>query len=89
MRNPTSRRRRRYNRPGRGRRPVKGRPRGRGGANGNRLTKGAELGPALCIKCGQPARDGKLCVFHWQLLKKFRREVPDQDPKRFRFQLQG
>ena len=39
----------------------------------------------MCIKCGHPAPDGKLCTFHRQLLNTFRREVPEQDPRRFRF----
>lgn len=40
---------------------------------------------AVCIKCGHPAPDGKLCAFHRILLNTFRKEMPDQDPRRFRF----
>lgn len=40
---------------------------------------------AVCIKCGHPAQDGKLCAFHRILLNTFRKEMPDQDPRRFRY----
>ncbi len=54
--------------------------------NGNRLGKGGGRGEtAVCIKCGHPAPDGKLCPFHRLLLNTFRKEVPEQDPRRFRF----
>ena len=62
-----------------------GRP--RRDVNGNRLQRrGRGRGEtARCIKCGHPAPDGKLCVFHRQLLNTFRKEMPEQDPRRFRF----
>jgi hypothetical protein len=55
--------------------------------NGNRLTKnnGNRGETALCIKCGHPAPDGKLCAFHRILLNTSRKEVPEQDPRRLRF----
>ncbi|MDE0127783.1 MAG: hypothetical protein OXN97_24715 [Bryobacterales bacterium] len=55
--------------------------------NGNRIgKKAAGRGEvAACIKCGQPAPDGKLCTFHRHLLNMFRKEIPEQDPRRFRF----
>ncbi len=67
---------------------YRGRPEnGRRNVNGNRLPKGnGNSGEtALCIKCGHPAPDGKLCTFHRSLLNTFRKEVPEQDPRRFRF----
>ena len=76
---------------GRGHGSDLGRSRGRGdgrrNANGNRLTKnnGNRGEAATCIKCGHPATDGKLCAFHRMLLNTFRKEVPEQDPRRFRF----
>ncbi len=55
--------------------------------NGNRLGKanGDRGEAAFCIKCGHPAPDGKLCSFHRLLLNTFRKEMPEQDPRRFRF----
>ncbi len=67
------------------------RSRGRGGhrrnVNGNRSANGnARRGePALCMRCGHPAVDGKLCAFHKTLLNSFRRELPEQDPRRLRY----
>ncbi len=54
--------------------------------NGNRLGKanGGRGETAVCIKCGHPAPDGKLCTFHRMLLNTFRKEMPEQDPRRFR-----
>lgn len=52
--------------------------------NGNRLRNGNQGEAALCIRCGHPAVDGRLCAFHRSLLNTFRREVPDQDPRRLR-----
>lgn len=56
--------------------------------NGNRLSRhnGNRGETAVCIKCGHPAPDGKLCPFHRMLLNTFRKEVPEQDPRRFQFQ---
>lgn len=48
-------------------------------ANGN----SGEMG--VCIKCGHPAPDGKLCSFHRSLLNTFRKENPEQDPRRNKF----
>ncbi|MCY4596626.1 MAG: hypothetical protein OXC19_17725 [Bryobacterales bacterium] len=53
--------------------------------NGNRIRNGHQGEAALCIKCGHPAPDGKLCGFHRSLLNIFRKEIPEQDPRRFRF----
>lgn len=53
--------------------------------NGNRIRNGNQGEAAVCIKCGHPAPDGKLCAFHRILLNTFRKEVPEQDPRRFRF----
>ena len=55
--------------------------------NGNVLRKGSggRGETPVCIKCGHPAPDGKLCTFHRLLLNTFRKEVPEQDPRRFRF----
>ncbi len=66
--------------PGRGEAP-------RRNVNGNRHPKhsGNRGETALCIKCGHPAPDGKLCAFHRMLLNTFRKEVPEQDPRRFHF----
>lgn len=94
MRDHTTRRGGRYGKGARRRGGPNGRRRGRGGPNGNRRRNvngnrlrrpGSKGEPAMCIKCGHPAPDGKLCTFHRQLLKTFRKEVPDQDPRRFRF----
>lgn len=61
-----------------------------GGANGNRANgndyrngNSGEMG--VCIKCGHPAPDGKLCSFHRSLLNTFRKENPEQDPRRNKF----
>ncbi|MXY68435.1 MAG: hypothetical protein F4Y47_07735 [Acidobacteriia bacterium] len=73
---------------GRGQNGARGRSDGgRRNANGNRLSKnGGNRGEtALCIKCGHPATDGKLCAFHRMLLNTFRKEVPEQDPRRLHF----
>ncbi len=69
---------------GDGSRPS-GRP--RRNANGNQLrgADGSRGEAARCIKCGHPAPDGKLCAFHRVLLNTFRKEMPEQDPRRFRF----
>ncbi len=90
MRNHTNRRSRRFDRPTRRRGGHNGRYPGkrngrRRNVNGNVLRKAGKNRGAVCIKCGHPAPDGKLCVFHRQLLNTFRKEVPDQDPRRFRF----
>ena len=91
MRNHTNRRPRRFGRSTRRRGGRNGRYQGRnnggrrGTANGNVLRKAGKGEGAVCIKCGHPAPDGKLCVFHRQLLNTFRKEIPDQDPRRFRF----
>jgi len=37
------------------------------------------------MRCGHPAVDGKLCAFHKILLNAFRRELPEQDPRRLRY----
>lgn len=91
MREPTNRRPNRFGKgPGR-----RGGPKGRaysradgnganGGVNGNTL-RGGQGEKGVCIKCGHPAPDGKLCSFHRSLLNTFRKEVPEQDPRRFRF----
>ena len=73
---------------GRGQNGARGRSDGgRRNVNGNRLAKtGGNRGEtALCIKCGHPAPDGKLCAFHRMLLNTFRKEVPEQDPRRLHF----
>lgn len=72
---------------GRGQNGARGRSDGgRRNVNGNRLSKNGNRGEtALCIKCGHPATDGKLCAFHRMLLNTFRKEVPEQDPRRFHF----
>lgn len=91
MRNHSTRRPRRFDRSARRRGGQNGRYSGkhngsrRRNANGNVLRKAAKNEGAVCIKCGHPAPDGKLCVFHRRLLNTFRKEVPDQDPRRFRF----
>ena len=66
-----------------------GTPNGNGGAyrgnvNGNRANgNSGEMG--VCLKCGHPAPDGKLCSFHRSLLNTFRKENPEQDPRRNKF----
>ena len=90
MRDQTTRRgrysRNARRRPGRnGRRRIAPGAKRRRNVNGNRITGGRKGEPAACIKCGHPAPDGKLCAFHRQLLNTFRKEMPEQDPRRFRF----
>ena len=57
-----------------------------GTVNGNtfRNASGNHGETSICIKCGHPAPDGKLCSFHRLLLNTFRKEIPEQDPRRFR-----
>ncbi len=57
-----------------------------GNVNGNtfRNASGNQGETSVCIKCGHPAPDGKLCGFHRLLLNTFRKEIPEQDPRRFR-----
>lgn len=94
MPDQSSRRPGRYAKPQRRRVPPRGRhggaPDGANGnrrrdVNGNRIRNGNQGEAAVCIKCGHPAPDGKLCAFHRILLNTFRKEVPEQDPRRFRF----
>ncbi len=67
--------------------PARRNGRPRHDVNGNRLGKsnGGRGETAVCIKCGHPAPDGKLCAFHRLLLNTLRKEMPEQDPRRFRF----
>ncbi len=59
----------------------------RRGPNGNRSLHGnrGRGEKPLCMRCGHPAVDGKLCAFHKILLNAFRRELPEQDPRRLRY----
>lgn len=57
---------------------------GNGNVNGNRAN-GASGEMGVCLKCGHPAPDGKLCGFHRSLLNTFRKENPEQDPRRNKF----
>ena len=93
MREPISRRNGRFGKSPKKRVGRKGRhPNGRDGSrvdgnvNGNTLRNASgDLGEmGVCIKCGHPAPDGKLCSFHRLLLNTFRKEIPEQDPRRFR-----
>lgn len=43
-----------------------------GGANGNTLD--AQQNDSVCVKCGFPAPDGKLCNFHRSLLNALRND---------------
>ena len=62
-----------------------------GGPNDNRVNGGNDYRngnsgeTGVCIKCGHPAADGKLCSFHRSLLNTFRKENPEQDPRRNKF----
>lgn len=94
MPDQSSRRPGRFSKPSRRRGPPRGHHGGgpdaangnrRRDVNGNRMRNGNQGEAAVCIKCGHPAPDGKLCAFHRILLNTFRKEMPDQDPRRFRF----
>lgn len=49
-------------------------------ADGNRARSGQSAEPGVCIKCGHPAPDGKLCSFHRSLLNSIRNDFGDRKP---------
>lgn len=48
--------------------------------DGNRARSGQSAEPGVCIKCGHPAPDGKLCSFHRSLLNSIRNDFGDRRP---------
>lgn len=49
-------------------------------ADGNRARPGQSTESGVCIKCGHPAPDGKLCSFHRSLLNSIRNDFGDRRP---------
>ncbi len=53
-------------------------------ANGNRA-RNPQTGPGaaagVCIRCGHPAPDGKLCNFHRSLMNSIRNDVGQKLPR--------
>ena len=45
-----------------------------GNVNGNSIDAQPSQGPGVCVKCGFPAPDGKLCNFHRSLLNALRND---------------
>lgn len=81
MKDYSSQRRRsgKYGKPGSKKKGKRGYGKGGGyarDANGNRAPRGNEYQPGqgtgVCMKCGHPAPDGKLCQFHRSLLNALR-----------------
>jgi hypothetical protein len=85
-RDQSQRRRPRYGKSGGGG-PNGNKKKGRGNkdnyngvVNGNRA--GQDEGPGVCVRCGHPAPDGKLCNFHRSLLNSIRNDFGYKRPTR-------
>ena len=51
--------------------------------NGNVWSDPQAAGPGVCIKCGHPAPDGKLCNFHRSLLNSLRNDFGKKGGRNF------